>query len=84
MLYQLSYASAAQTEQLYQKRNYNCKGVRPRRSTSVATIVENSLLFVPSANLYPVSRLSFSISSVKSKGRLSGGKILTTFWARSR
>jgi hypothetical protein len=39
MLYQLSYASAAQTEQSYQKRNENCKEGFENSSTSVARAV---------------------------------------------
>ena len=40
MLYQLSYASAAQTEQVYQKRYQNCKGLLPNSSTSVTSMVK--------------------------------------------
>jgi hypothetical protein len=40
MLYQLSYASAAQTEQVYQKRYENCKGWTLNSSTSVASMAE--------------------------------------------
>ena len=42
MLYQLSYASVAQTEQEYQTRPRNCKHLRARLSTSTAIGVENT------------------------------------------
>ena len=49
MLYQLSYASAAQTEQAYQKRNQNCKEGFKNSSMSGAKAVGNSSSYVQAA-----------------------------------
>ena len=57
MLYQLSYASAAQTEQVYQKRNQNCKAPFGIPSTSIASVVEILAAHAHARTRYPVSVL---------------------------
>ena len=54
MLYQLSYASAAQTNELYQKGHENCKETLLVVSTSQAVAVENPA----SSSLFAMNYLS--------------------------
>ena len=57
MLYQLSYASAAQTDQVYQKRYSNCKAPLSNSSTSVTSVVEILRPHAYAAKGYPFSNL---------------------------
>ena len=57
MLYQLSYASAAQTQQVYQKRYSNCKAPLSNSSTSVTSVVEILGPHAYAGKGYPVSNL---------------------------
>ena len=60
MLYQLSYASAARTGRVYQKRYENCKGLLRPRSTLGTSVVENPSGLFPAreAILFPISNLA--------------------------